>query len=97
MSRKANEQPLSEVVKDLLKAYGMEEQMNEMEIMKGWDIVMGKFVAKHTTDMWFKNKVLYIKLDSSVIKNELQLAKTQVIEKINDYVGKNIITDLKIY
>ncbi len=97
MSRKANEQPLSEVVKDLLKAYGMEEQMNEMEIMKGWDFVMGKFVAKHTTDMWFKNKVLYIKLDSSVIKNELQLAKTQVIEKMNDYVGKNIITDLKIY
>lgn len=97
MSRKSNEQPLSEVVKDLLKAYGMEEQMNEMEIMKAWDIVMGKFVAKHTTDMWFKNKVLYIKLDSSVIKNELHLAKTQVIEKMNDFVGKNIITDLKIY
>jgi hypothetical protein len=38
--------------------------------------------------------VLYINLDSSVIRNELMMARSKIVEAINKEMGAEVIKDL---
>jgi hypothetical protein len=40
--------------------------------------------------------VLYVQLSSSVLRAELLMSKQGLIEKINEYAGMNIISDIAL-
>ena len=95
MSEK-NQKPLKDVVDQLLRAYGLGERLDEISLVKSWEETVGKMIAKHTTDIYFKRGVLYIKLDSAPLRHELSLAKSKLIEKLNDQAGKRMVLDIKL-
>jgi predicted nucleic acid-binding Zn ribbon protein len=51
-------------------------------------------IAKHTKDIYIKNKQLFVTLDSSALRNELSMAKTKIIKMLNEAVGSEIINDI---
>lgn len=59
-----------------------------------WQKVMGKPIAKHTTNISFKNKKLYISIDSAPLKNELSYAKEKIISLLNAELEKEIIKEI---
>ncbi len=95
MSEK-NEKPLKQVVDQLLRAYGLGEKLDEISLVKSWEATVGKMIARHTTDIYFKNRVLYIKLDSAPLRHELSLAKSKLIERLNQQAGKRMVEDIKL-
>jgi hypothetical protein len=46
--------------------------------------LVGKPVANRTKELFVHNKKLYLNIESSVIRNELMLIKSQIIDKINE-------------
>lgn len=92
--RKSNESTIREAVDRLLKAYRLEDKMNELTIIERWEKIMGKPIALRTEEVYIKNKVLFIKLNSSVMRSELQNAKAKIIELINNDAGKEVITSV---
>ena len=44
----------------------------------------------------FKNKTLFIKLDSAALKQELSYAKEAIKEKLNQMMGKRIVEEINI-
>lgn len=92
--RKSNESTMREAVDRLLKAYRLEDKMNELTIIERWEKIMGKPIALRTEEVYIKNKVLFIKLNSSVMRSELQNAKAKIIELINNDAGKEVITSV---
>jgi hypothetical protein len=55
---------------------------------------MGTAVANRTTQIYVSQKKLFVRIESSVIKNELLIVKTGIIEKLNERVGNAVITDI---
>ena len=55
---------------------------------------MGGIIAKHTTGLYVKNKKLYVKLDSSVLRNELHMERTNITNMINKELGKKVIDEV---
>ena len=43
--RDSDEKPLGQIVGKIMKAYGLEKRMKEMDILKGWPEMMGIAVA----------------------------------------------------
>ena len=41
------------------------------------------------------NGILYLIVENSVLRNELYLRKTLVIDKINEHFDKNVLSDIK--
>jgi hypothetical protein len=41
-----------------------------------------------------KNKILYITLNSSVMRDELQHGKAIIIQRVNETAGKELINDI---
>ncbi len=85
---------LKEVIEKLLKAYKWEAGIDEAKLVNAWETIVGKIIAKHTTRLKVSNRILYINLDSSVIRNELMMSRSIVIEKINDEMGGKVIEDI---
>jgi predicted nucleic acid-binding Zn ribbon protein len=96
MERNKEEKPLKVLVDKMLRAYGLSDKLDEVELIESWEKIVGKMISKHTKDIFFKNKVLYLELDSSALKHELNLAKSKLRDKLNSDIGKNLVNEIVI-
>ncbi len=64
------------------------------KIKLDWEKLMGKTVAKHTTDLMIRDGKLYIYTDVAPLKNELSYNKQLLVEKINQYLEENFIREI---
>lgn len=91
---RTNEQSLGDVIREFLHAYNLEEKLNEQRLMKSWEAIVGKMVAKHTKNLYIHNKVLFVQMDSSALKNELVYSVGKIIGDLNREVGTVVISDI---
>jgi predicted nucleic acid-binding Zn ribbon protein len=92
--RTSNEAPLSEVIDKLMRAYRLDGKMKELDIIDAWPEMMGTAVANRTKEISIKNKILYLTMDSSVMREELAYGKQIIIERINQKAGFDMIRDV---
>lgn len=89
-----NESSLKDVLEQLFDAYGWTEKMDGVRITNSWENVVGGIFARHTTNLYVKNKKLYVILDSSVLRNELYMERSKLVKKLNDEIGKKVIDEI---
>ncbi len=92
--RSKNDEKVGEIIDKLFRAYGLSDKMKEMDIVNAWEEMMGKAVANRTEKIFVSNKVLHIKLNSSVMRDELSYGKQVIIERVNQQAGSEMITDV---
>lgn len=92
--RSGDSTPLSDVFHRILKAYQWDGKYDELEVLGQWEEMMGKAVAFRTTKLQIQNRVLFIELNSSVMREELQYGKEVIIQRVNQTAGKSIIDDV---
>lgn len=91
-----SDSPLKKTIDQLLRAYGYQDQLDEIELLKIYDEQVGKMFVNHTKNIALKNKILYIQLDSSSLKQELSYVKEGLIQKLNQKMGKIMIEKIVI-
>ena len=69
--RKSNDQTLGEVIQDLIAQYKLEGKLNSIKIIDSWQDVVGEMISQHTKNLYVKNRILFVTLDSAALKNEL--------------------------
>lgn len=94
--KKDYDHTLKEVMQELLKSYRWEEKLDVVKLKKSWDSIVGRIIAEHTTHLDVRNKVLYVKLDSSVIRSELMLARSKIVDAINKEMGYKMVNELAL-
>ena len=57
---------------------------------------MGKNIQKYTYKVYYKKGILYVKLKSSVLKEELTFEKVKIIKLINKELGKEYIKEMEL-
>jgi predicted nucleic acid-binding Zn ribbon protein len=92
--RSADSQPLKEVIDRFLKAFSLENKMKEMDVIAAWPELMGSAVAFRTKSIKINNKILYLEITSSVMREELLNGKEIIILRINEKAGKQLINDV---
>ncbi|OFX28338.1 MAG: hypothetical protein A2033_05955 [Bacteroidetes bacterium GWA2_31_9] len=94
--RRSNTQPISAILKLVFSDLNIEKKLKEVELMNSWEEVTGKFIAAKTKNMYIKNKVLYVSIESSVMRNELILLREGLINRLNEKCGQEVITGIVI-
>ena len=92
--RKKNTQKIDEVIKEYLKALKIDDKLKEVELIRSWDDVVGKTIARSTRKIFINNRKLFVYLNSSVIRNELFMLREGLKKALNDKVGESIIDDI---
>ena len=81
--KRNNEQSLGEVLKHFLKANGLEEKVLETEIYGRWEELAGRAINLKTRKVKLQDGQLTVYLTSSVLRNELLMRRTELLERIN--------------
>jgi predicted nucleic acid-binding Zn ribbon protein len=92
--RKANDKTLKEAIEQMLQVYKIKRKYEETGITSAWPELVGKSVANRTKELFINDKKLFVRIESSVIKNELLLMRAQIIEKINDRANAKIVEEI---
>jgi Dna[CI] antecedent, DciA len=92
----SEDKPMKEIIDKLLRAYGYQDQLDEIELIKQYEEIAGKIFTNHTKNVYFKNKKLFIHLDSAALKQELSYIKETLILKLNQNMKKRIVEDIVI-
>jgi predicted nucleic acid-binding Zn ribbon protein len=58
-------------------------------------VVAGESVARYTTDVRIKNQTLYVSLRVPALRADLSMRRQEYIQKLNAYVGAQIIADIR--
>jgi len=88
--------PLKDTIDKLLRAYGYQDQLDEIEIIKNYTDLVGKLFANHTQKIALKKKILYVKLDSASLKQELNYVKEGLVDKLNRKIGRKVVDKIVI-
>lgn len=89
--------PLGKVLEDLLQMYRLKSKVNEVNLTRDWEGIVGPLIAKKTEKIILKNGVLHITISSAPLKQELRYSKDQIMELIEGRFGKGYVTGLEIH
>ncbi|AMR31507.1 RNA-binding protein [Mucilaginibacter sp. PAMC 26640] len=92
--RKTNDKSLKEAIEQMLNVYKIRRRYDETAIVNLWPELVGKSVANRTKELFIRDKKLFLRIESSVIKNELVMMRSQIIQKINDDAKSILIEDI---
>jgi predicted nucleic acid-binding Zn ribbon protein len=92
--RHSDDQSIGSAIKEFFKAYHLDEKMNETRLIRSWEKVLGKLIANHTRDLKVRNKILFVKIDSPALRNELLFQKGKIIDSLNGEVNAKVIEDI---
>ncbi len=90
--RRTNDKSIKEAIEQMLNVYKIKRKFDETSIVATWPELMGKSVANRTKQIYIHDKKLFLRIESSVIKNEISIMNAQIIEKINEKAGSELIT-----
>ena len=85
---------IAEAVKDFVNEMGINEKLDETSLIASWEEVVGRTISARTTKIYIKNHVFYVHLNSSVVRNELQMLKSSLKDRLNEKAGKQLIQDI---
>jgi predicted nucleic acid-binding Zn ribbon protein len=91
-----NTSPIGELIKAFLKRNKLDERMEEVDIRNNWEKLAGKLIAQHTKEVRLRNGKLILKLNSASLRHTLSFSKTEFIDKLNDSIGRKVISEIEL-
>lgn len=89
-----NTQSLRDIIKQVVKDQHLESKLYETRVINIFPEVVCRGISSHTKNLFVKDAVLYVQIDSSVVRNELRLMRQSLISRLNENLGKDIIKDI---
>lgn len=86
-----NNLKIDSLIKFFIKENNLENGLENVKIKDLWHEIMKNGVANYTTDINLKNGTLYIKLKSSVLREELSYGKEKIVKLLNEKLKKDLI------
>jgi predicted nucleic acid-binding Zn ribbon protein len=92
--RRSNTQSLSEVLKEFIKQNQLDKKLKEIDVVQNWENLLGKTIAHYTKNIYIRNRILYVEISSSVVKNELFMMREEICRRINEDAGQNVVSKI---
>lgn len=86
--------PLGDLIKEFYEQRRGSDYLDEVMVINSWPQVVGPFIASHTIDLSIKNQVLFVRVDSDALRNELNFSKSLLIKNLNETVGKELLKEI---
>jgi predicted nucleic acid-binding Zn ribbon protein len=85
---------LAEAVKDYIKEMNLDVKLSEVGVINSWEEIVGKAISLRTSKIYFKDHILYVHLNSSVVRNELLMLRQVLKNKLNEKAGSEVVKDI---
>lgn len=66
----------------------------EHRVLAAWRELLGEGVSHYTRKVCFRRNALHVQLSSSVLRAELIMNKQNLIDKLNEQAGMDVVHDI---
>lgn len=85
---------LAEAIKDYIREMKLDGKLVEVNLINSWEEIVGKAISSRTSKIYIKDHILYVHLNSSVVRNELLMVREALREKLNERAGSEVIKEI---
>ena len=97
MNKKKNPVSVKNVIDKILLNKKLNNGLLELKIKDAWKNVMGKNVNTYTTNIKLNKQIIFVKLSSAPLKNELVYRSDTIIKLLNNELGQEKIKKIKFH
>lgn len=94
---KRSVQPIGDILWHFLRKEGLETPLLQRRLIDNWEQVAGSLAARYTGEMFIKNQTLFVKILNPALRQDLSMMRSDLVRKLNQSVGTQIITELRVY
>lgn len=80
----------------IIRQNGLETPLLQKRLIEAWDNVAGELIAKYTTEKYIRNQDLCVHIENPALRSEVSMMKTELIHKLNNAVGSQIIREIRL-
>ena len=92
---KRREKALKDLILQNLRMQGLETPLLQKRLIEAWPVVAGEAIARYTTDVNIYNQTLYVKLSAPALRADLSMRRQEFVSRLNEYVGNQVIADVR--
>ena len=90
-AQKKDNVPLRDALNDFIQKNKLQKGIDKVNAREAWVNLMGNGVNNYTTAIELHNETLYVSLSSSVLREELSLGKSKIVQMLNEELGKDLV------
>lgn len=95
MMRKKDSSPISDMLSDFLENNPkLKVSLAEHRAISAWKDLLGEGVSQYTKNVYFRRNILFVQLTSSVLRAELLMNKENLIQRLNEQAGMDVVKDI---
>jgi len=95
MAKRHNQNlPIQDIINEFVENNKLQGGLDEVNIKEAWKQLMGNGVNNYTTAIELKKDTLFVKLSSSVLREELSYGNQKIIDMLNEAIGKPVVQKL---
>lgn len=73
------------------------EALDAVHVVNTWREMLGPTMVRYSEGEVFENRALRVRIRSAVLRNDLFMQRTELIKKLNDKLGKQIVFAITFY
>ncbi len=85
---------IGQIINDLLKKENLDVALDEHRACALWPQIVGDGINRYTIKRYVKDGVMTVHLSSASLKGELMLNRATIIARINEALGRDIISEI---
>ncbi len=86
---------IGSIIGDVIKDLNIGSRLNISNIFNCWEEIVGSEIYKKAKPEKITRGILYISVTTSTWANELSLMSNQLIEKINSFIGEEVVKSIR--
>lgn len=92
--KRTDPESIGKIIENFMQEEQLDTQMYEYRASALWPQVVGPGVNRYTISRDVRQGVMYVKLSSSVLRQELMMGRSLLVKRINEMVGRDVIRDI---
>ena len=85
---------VGEIIDKVLREARADAKVDEHYAINLWPQIVGSAIAARTTGITVKNGVMTVHLNSAALRGELMMTRSTLVQRLNEAVGRETITQL---
>ena len=91
--KRTKTESIAQIISEVLGEYKIEGKLRESRVIASWGQTLGP-LARPDDELYIKNGVLFARISSAAIRNELSMMRSIIIQRLNEEAGTEVITDI---
>jgi predicted nucleic acid-binding Zn ribbon protein len=91
-----NNRPLKDWLQVFSQSPQIRDRLYQTKVEQCWKEMMGSLISSYTRQIRIDQQTLFIRIESASLKAELHIMREEIRQRINEHLGEEYITDVRI-